>query len=85
MVSVDDVEDDIELVQRVCGIDIGKSTLMACVRVPHETRPGRRAQEVRELGTTRGALSGLADWLRCQHVELVAMEATYGWVRREGA
>jgi transposase len=76
VVSVDDVEDDIELVQRVCGIDIGKSTLMACVRVPHETRPGRRAQEVRELGTTRGALLGLADWLRCQQVELVAMEAT---------
>jgi transposase len=76
VVVVDDVDDEIELVQRVCGIDIGKSALVVCVRVPHESRPGRRAQEVRELGTTRREVLGLADWLRCQRVELVAMEAT---------
>lgn len=73
---MDDIGDELELVERVCAIDIGKTALVACVRVPHETRPGRRAQEVRELGTTRRELLGLADWLRCQQVELVAMEAT---------
>lgn len=66
----------VELVERVCAIDIGKAALVACVRVPHETLPGRRAQEVRELATTTGSLLGLADWLRCQQVDLVAMEAT---------
>jgi transposase len=66
----------VELVGRVCAIDIGKAGLVACVRVPHETAPGRRTQEVREYSTTTPALLGLADWLRCQQVELVAMEAT---------
>lgn len=63
------------LVERVCAIDIGKAGLVACVRAPQET-PGRRGQEVREYPTTTPALLGLADWLRCEQVELVAMEAT---------
>jgi transposase len=66
----------VELPGRVCAIDIGKAGLVACVRVPPETTPGRRIQEVREYSTTTPALLGLADWLRCQQVELVAMEAT---------
>ncbi len=78
-------EEPMELVERVCAIDIGKATLMTCVRAPHETRPGRRAQEVHEYRTTTSALLGLADWLRCQQVELVAMEATSDYVRSEGA
>ena len=67
---------DEPVVARVCAIDIGKATLVACVRVPHESAPGRRAQQVRELSTDTRALLTLADWLRCQSVELVAMEAT---------
>jgi len=70
------VDEPVELVQRVCAIDIGKATLVACVRAPHATRPGRRAQQVRELGATTRDLLGLVDWLRCEGVELVAMEAT---------
>ncbi|MGS2619246.1 IS110 family transposase [Micromonospora sp. LZ34] len=61
---------------RVCAIDIGKAGLVACVRIPHGTNSGRRVQEVREYATTTPALLGLSDWLRCQQVELVAMEAT---------
>jgi transposase len=64
------------VVARVCAIDVGKAALVACVRVPHDTLPGRRAQQVRELSTHTRALHELADWLRCQQVELVAMEAT---------
>jgi transposase len=44
--------------------------------VPHEDHPGRRRQEVREYATRVPALLELADWLRSQSVELVAMEAT---------
>jgi len=42
----------------------------------YRTTPGSRAQQVRELSTDTRALHGLADWLRCEQVELVAMEAT---------
>ncbi len=51
----------------------------------HETRPGRRVQEVREYAAVTPALLALADWLRCQQVELVAMEATSDYLRHEGA
>jgi transposase len=61
---------------RVCAIDIGKAALVACVRVPHETRADLRIQEVREYATVTPALLDLADWLRCHQVQLVAMEAT---------
>ena len=43
---------------------------------PHEDNPGRRRQEVREYATRVPALLELADWLRSQSVQLVAMEAT---------
>jgi transposase len=73
---VEQTEEPVELVARVCALDIGKATVMACLRVPHEDHPGRRWQEVREYATRVPALLELADWLRSQSVELVAMEAT---------
>jgi transposase len=69
-------EEPVELVTRVCAIDIGKVGLVACVRVPHPSRPDRRVQEIREYATVTPALLALADWLRVERVELVAMEAT---------
>ena len=74
---VDEVTDEpLEIVQRVAALDIGKAGLVACLRVPHEDKPGRRRQEVREYATMTRSLLDLADWLRCQQVQLVAMEAT---------
>jgi transposase len=73
---VEQTEEPVELVARVCALDIGKATVMACLRVPHEDHPGRRRQEVREYATRVPALLELADWLRSQSVQLVAMEAT---------
>jgi transposase len=69
-------EEPVQLVARVCAIDIGKAGVVACVRVPHARRPDRRVQEVREYATVTPALLALADWLRVERVELVAMEAT---------
>lgn len=66
----------VELVERVAALDIGKKTLMACIRAPHEDKPGRRVQEVGEFATTTRGLLGLADRLRCMGVTLVGMEAT---------
>jgi transposase len=65
-----------ELVQRVAALDIGKASLVCCVRVPRETRPGARRQEVRTYDTVTPALLELRDWLVCQGVTRVVMEAT---------
>ncbi len=72
----DITEEAAELVVRVAALDIGKASLVACVRVPHEDRPGRRWQEVRTVATTTRSLLELRDWLICQGVTLCVMEAT---------
>src|SRR5437764_11788342 len=65
-----------ERVARVAALDVGKASLVACVRVPHEDKPGRRRQEVRTFATTTRSLLGLQDWLMAQGVTLCVMEAT---------
>ena len=40
---------------------------------------------MREYATMTADLLRLADWLEAQQVELVVMEATSDYVRREGA
>jgi transposase len=76
VVEARETVEDGPLVSRVAALDIAKASLVACVRVPHETRSGRRVQTVRECATLTPALLGLADWLRVEQVELVGMEAT---------
>ena len=71
----DITEDAAELVARVAALDIGKASLVACVRVPHESRPGRRRQEVRTFAATTRSLLELQDWLVCPGVTLCVMEA----------
>jgi len=73
---VEEITEDAEIVQRVAALDIGKATLTACVRVPHEGKPGRRVQEVRPFATTTPALLELRDWLTGLGVTLCVMEAT---------
>ena len=53
------------LVERVAALDIGKATLMCCVRVPHESRPGARGRN-RSYDTVTPALLELRDWLICR-------------------
>jgi transposase len=73
---VEDV-DELELhVERIAALDLGKAVLEACVRVPHESKPGRRMQEVRTYLTTTAALLEMADWFRCWGVTRVVMEST---------
>lgn len=63
-------------VARVAALDIGKASLVACVRVPHESRAGARRQEIRTFTTTVRSLLELQDWLVAQGVTLCVMEAT---------
>ncbi len=44
--------------------------------MPHQSRPGRRLQEVRGYATTTSALLALADWLHSLGVTRVVMEST---------
>jgi len=69
-------EGEAELVARVAALDAGKATLTACVRVPHEDKPGRRRQETRTFAALTGSLLELRAWLTCQQVTLCVMEAT---------
>jgi transposase len=68
--------EEAEPVARVAALDIGKAELVCCVRVPHETIPGRRRQEVRTFGTTTWSLLELRDWLIGSGVTLCVMEST---------
>jgi transposase len=78
-------EEAAELVARVAGLDIGKASLVCCVRTPHQASLGRRRQQVRTFATTTGQLLDLAAWLACWEVTKAGMEATSDYVRREGA
>jgi transposase len=69
-------EEPAALVERIVALDIGKAALTVCVRVSHEDKPGARRQEVRTYATLTPALLELRDWLICQGVTLVVMEAT---------
>jgi transposase len=73
---VEEVDEQELHVERVAALDLGKAALEACVRVPHESRPGRRLQEVRGYATTTTSLLQLADWLHSWGVTRVVMEST---------
>ena len=71
-----DVEDEPLFAERVAGIDIAKAGIEVTLRVPSDTRRGRRQQETRPFRTVRKDLLALADWLRAWGVTKVGMEAT---------
>jgi transposase len=71
-----EVEDEPLFAERAAGIDIAKAGIEVTIRVPSDTRPGRRQQETRSFGATRRQLLDLADWLRAWGVTRVGMEAT---------
>jgi transposase len=62
------------LIERVCGLDVHKETVAACVRVPGSK--GTREQHVQTFGTTAAELLALRDWLEAHGVTHVAMEST---------
>src|ERR1700745_1564000 len=73
---MEEVEDEPLFADRVAGLDIAKAEVEGTIRVPGETAGGRRRQETRTYGTTRGELESLADWLACWGVAKAGMEAT---------
>jgi transposase len=62
------------LLTRVCGCDVHRDTVCACVIAPGPD--GKRQEVVRTFGTTTAELLKLRDWLAEQGVTHVAMEST---------
>ena len=62
------------LIERCAMLDIHKSQITACVRVPDDA--GGRRQQIREFQSTTSGLLLLADWLRSWAVTVVGMEST---------
>lgn len=61
------------LYPRCAGLDVHKSTVVACIRLAQED--GKALQEVRSFATTTSELCELADWLsehQCTHVVMEA-------------
>jgi transposase len=69
-------QDREEIIERVAALDIGKASLVCCVRVPDEGKSGRRLQEVRTYATMTRALAVMAERLGELGVTRVVMEAT---------
>jgi transposase len=76
------------ILDRVCGLDVHRDTVKACVRVPGEGR--QRKAEIATFGTKTQELLALRDWLEQWQVTHVAMESTgeywkpVYWVLEEG-
>ncbi|MDT3445295.1 transposase [Pseudofrankia sp. BMG5.37] len=80
--SVEVVVDDAEqILDRVAAIDVAKASGKVCVRVPHDTREGRRVTRVFDVVATVPAVEELADHLVCQGVQRVVVESTSDYWR----
>jgi hypothetical protein len=69
-------EEHEQVYERVAAIDVAKATGMVCVRVPDDSRPGRRISRVREVQATTRAVIELGDHLVCEGIEKVTLEST---------
>src|SRR5690606_31867754 len=67
--------------ERVAAIDVGKRSGMVCVRLPHESLPGRRISRTWAAEATFNAVTALADELVDQRVEKVTVESTSDYWR----
>jgi hypothetical protein len=73
--EVDDEEHE-RVWERVAAVDVAKASGVVCTRVPDEDRPGRRKTHVWTVKATLGAVTELADHLRCQGIQIVTLEST---------
>ena len=66
----------VQVISRAAAIDVAKASGMVCLRLPHESRAGRRVQKVWEVTATFASVVELMDHLRCQGVERLVLEST---------
>jgi transposase len=73
---LEETQDHQEIIERVAALDIGKASLVCCVRVPSAQGSGKRSQEVTTYSTMTRSLQVMADRLMDLGVTRVVMEAT---------
>jgi transposase len=73
--------DEEQLLDRVCAIDVAKESGMVCTRLPHASRPGRRASRIWEVAATKNAVTRLARDLLDLGIEKVTLESTSDYWR----
>ncbi len=73
---LEETQDRDEIVERVAALDIGKTEVVCCVRIPSPTGSRRRAQEIKTYSTMTRSLIALGEWLTGLGVTRVVMEAT---------
>jgi len=80
---IDEITEELgALTERVAALGIGKATLTACVRVPHEDKPAARRQEVRTYAILTRARSADLRRLTAGEVWLrIRTDGTFGAVR----
>ena len=69
-------DEPVQVISRAAAIDVAKGSGMVCLRLPHESRAGRRTQKVWEVTATFAAVVALMDHLVCQGVERLVLEST---------
>lgn len=62
------------LIEKCCGLDVHKETVVACIRFSEAS--GEREQCIETFGTTTSELLALRDWMTSFGVSDVAMEST---------
>jgi len=69
-------DEPVQVISRAAAIDVAKGSGMVCLRLPHESRAGRRTQKVWEVTATFASVVALMDHLVCQGVERLVLEST---------
>jgi transposase len=81
---IDDTEHE-RVHDKVAAIDVAKDSGMACTRTPHPSRPGARRSTISTIRARRNAIAGLGRQLARDGIEVVTLESTSDYVRRDGA
>jgi transposase len=73
--------DEEQVLERVCAIDVAKEFGKVCTRLPHSSRPGRRASKTWDVVATKNAVAALARELVDLQIEKVTLESTSDYWR----
>ena len=79
--SVDADPGEEEILERVAAIDVAKDSGMVCVRVPHQTQPGKRDTSVWSVPARTNSIIALASQLAEQGIQRVVLESTSDYWR----
>jgi transposase len=78
--EIEDEEHE-QILERVCAIDVAKTSGMVCTRVPHPSRPGKRRTRVWDVAATTNAVLDLGAHLAGEGIEKVTLESTSDYWR----